>query len=222
MPLSITSRPHRLEVTCAALGVPTPPCDVDAAVVREGDGWRLTILAPASADGMMEAWARALGAVQEKGRANSRSGRLVVHLDRLPTAWRLVAALGTIESLRVRRDGLVAMTVSANDESIQAALQLLGDGSRTPAPNPGLTPRQAEILAHCIERGYYTIPRRVTLRTLGAELGITATSLSLALRRAEAKIVKTFVVTRPDAGRTPMPVAKVPGPPRSGPTRRQN
>lgn len=56
-----------------------------------------------------------------------------------------------------------------------------------------LTARQAELLVHCVKRGYYDIPRRATLRVLGAELGITATSLSLALRRAEGKIILAYV-----------------------------
>ena len=55
-----------------------------------------------------------------------------------------------------------------------------------------LTARQAELLRHCIQRGYYSIPRRMTLRELGAEIGISATSLSLALRRAEGKIILAF------------------------------
>lgn len=56
-------------------------------------------------------------------------------------------------------------------------------------PLPVLTPRQAELLLFCVEGGYYRIPRRLTLRQLATQLGISATSLSLALRRAEAKIM---------------------------------
>jgi hypothetical protein len=55
-----------------------------------------------------------------------------------------------------------------------------------------LTDRQLDVLLHCLGRGYYEIPRRSTLRALGLELGITATSLSLLLRRAEAKIIQDF------------------------------
>lgn len=55
-----------------------------------------------------------------------------------------------------------------------------------------LTARQVEILLHCVEQGYYEIPRRVTLRTMAANLGISAPSLSLVLRRAEAKLILDF------------------------------
>lgn len=67
-----------------------------------------------------------------------------------------------------------------------------------------LTARQAELLAHCIKRGYYDIPRRATLRILGAELGITATSLSLALRRAEGKIILAYATDLVPAAATPV------------------
>jgi len=52
-----------------------------------------------------------------------------------------------------------------------------------------LTSRQQELILYCVDRGYYLIPRRATLRELGMELGISAASLSLSLRRAEAKII---------------------------------
>lgn len=68
------------------------------------------------------------------------------------------------------------------------------DGTTQP-DSVRLTARQAELLRHCVQRGYYSIPRRTTLRELGAEIGISATSLSLALRRAEAKIILAFAQT---------------------------
>jgi len=55
-----------------------------------------------------------------------------------------------------------------------------------------LTARQEEVLRHCIRAGYYAIPRGCTLRSLGSELGIGAVSLSLVLRRAEAKVMQAY------------------------------
>ncbi len=55
-----------------------------------------------------------------------------------------------------------------------------------------LTARQQELLLHCFEEGYYEIPRRSTLRLLAKGLGISSASLSLVLRRAEAKVVAAF------------------------------
>lgn len=56
-----------------------------------------------------------------------------------------------------------------------------------------LTDRQREVLAHVVRRGYYEIPRSITLRQLAGEIGISTTSLSLILRRAEGKIVQNYV-----------------------------
>lgn len=53
-----------------------------------------------------------------------------------------------------------------------------------------LTPRQHDVVHQCLLRGYYAIPRRTTLRTLAKDLGISTTSLSLLLRRAEARLVQ--------------------------------
>ncbi|HJQ93180.1 MAG TPA: helix-turn-helix domain-containing protein [Candidatus Thermoplasmatota archaeon] len=52
-----------------------------------------------------------------------------------------------------------------------------------------LTARQEELLLHCYGKGYYEIPRRSTLRALAKGLAISSASLSLVLRRAEAKVV---------------------------------
>ena len=67
----------------------------------------------------------------------------------------------------------------------------------TEAPPPALTKRQSELLLYCISHGYYTIPRRATLRTLSGQLGISTTSLSLALRRAEGKIIMAYASRLP-------------------------
>lgn len=70
----------------------------------------------------------------------------------------------------------------------------------TTDPGPHLTRRQGDVLLYCHARGYYAIPRPATLQAIAQELGITATSLSLLLRRAEKKIVDSFVEShRPTA-----------------------
>jgi predicted DNA binding protein len=64
-------------------------------------------------------------------------------------------------------------------------------------PPRGLTARQAELLVFCIEKGYYRIPRHVTLRQLAAAQGISSVSLSLTLRRAEALIIQQYAAGLP-------------------------
>ena len=72
-------------------------------------------------------------------------------------------------------------------------------GATNGVGNGKLTPRQKEVLLHCVKAGYYEIPRRRTLRSLAKEMGISAPSLSLILRRAEAKLVHGFARQLEDA-----------------------
>lgn len=77
-------------------------------------------------------------------------------------------------------------------KSHDRAIVVVPAGRRLHGENDRLTSRQEEVLLRCVEEGYYEIPRRKTLRALAHELGISATSLSLILRRAEAKLVHAF------------------------------
>lgn len=67
-----------------------------------------------------------------------------------------------------------------------------GNGRRVNGSANRLTARQEEVLLYCENHGYYEIPRRATLRQLAKGLGISATSLSLILRRGEAKLVRAM------------------------------
>lgn len=55
-------------------------------------------------------------------------------------------------------------------------------------------PRQREVLNTAHERGYYEIPRETTLEEIADEVGITKTTASNHLRKAERRIVE-FLVT---------------------------
>jgi predicted DNA binding protein len=66
---------------------------------------------------------------------------------------------------------------------------------RIPQARARLTARQREILLHCVRCGYYDIPRKMTLRQVAREVGISSTSLSLLLRRAERELVNSFAAS---------------------------
>lgn len=59
----------------------------------------------------------------------------------------------------------------------------------------GLTDRQREALRLAYEMGYFEIPRTTSLDAVAAELGITASSLSERLRRAQTHLVEETVVS---------------------------
>ncbi len=58
----------------------------------------------------------------------------------------------------------------------------------------GLTPKQEAILVEAYLKGYYSYPRRVNLRRLAEELGLSVSTLAELLRKAEAKIVEAYIL----------------------------
>ncbi len=60
-----------------------------------------------------------------------------------------------------------------------------------------LTSRQRDIVGVALEEGYFDYPRRITLRQLAKKAGVSASTLSEVLRRAEKKILSTY--SRPGA-----------------------
>ncbi len=57
-----------------------------------------------------------------------------------------------------------------------------------------LTPRQEQMLIYAFEKGYYSFPRRIGLAELARELGLSVSTLSELIRKAEGKVVKAFMV----------------------------
>lgn len=62
-------------------------------------------------------------------------------------------------------------------------------------PGDGLTDRQHEALRTAYERGYFDIPRQASLEDVAGELGITPSSLSERLRRAQTQLIEETVAT---------------------------
>nr|WP_268239443.1 MULTISPECIES: helix-turn-helix domain-containing protein [Halomicroarcula] len=62
-------------------------------------------------------------------------------------------------------------------------------------PGEGLTNRQYEALRIAYERGYFEIPRQVSLEAIATELDITASSVTERLRRAQTQLIEETVAT---------------------------
>lgn len=60
---------------------------------------------------------------------------------------------------------------------------------RLAQPESALTTRQREVLIVAHRLGFYSIPRRAGLRLIARELGISPSTLSVTLRRAEHKVI---------------------------------
>jgi len=72
--------------------------------------------------------------------------------------------------------------------------RLTHDGEAEEAGN-GLTDPQREALRTAYEMGHFDIPRTASLDEVAAELGITASSLSERLRRAQTHLIETTVAS---------------------------
>jgi len=70
--------------------------------------------------------------------------------------------------------------------------RLTRDGTPEP-PGDGLTDRQDEALRTAYEMGYFDIPRGASLEDVAAELGVSASSVSERLRRAQTRLVEETV-----------------------------
>lgn len=72
--------------------------------------------------------------------------------------------------------------------------RLTRDGASEPAGD-GLTDRQREALRTAYEMGYFEIPRGTSLESIATELGISASSVSERLRRAQTQLIEETEAT---------------------------
>lgn len=70
--------------------------------------------------------------------------------------------------------------------------RLTREGDAEP-PGDGLTDRQREALRIAYERGYFDIPRKASLDDVADELGVSASSVSERLRRAQTQLIEETV-----------------------------
>ncbi|MFC6763657.1 helix-turn-helix domain-containing protein [Natrinema soli] len=64
----------------------------------------------------------------------------------------------------------------------------------------GFTEKQQKALLHSYERGYYEIPRNISVRELSSELGISHQAYSERLRRGHMNLIRHAFVVNSDTG----------------------
>jgi predicted DNA binding protein len=118
----------------------------------------------------------------------------------------LATADAIVERIRVTPSGWVQTTWFADRAAFDAFRAFWGrndcfslrrlthDGDPEP-PGDGLTDRQQEALRTAYEMGYFGIPRDASLDDVAAELGVSASSLSERLRRAQTHLIETTVAS---------------------------
>jgi hypothetical protein len=138
--------------------------------------------------------------------ATSMEEQLGDALDDLDGLRALATTDSTIERIRATPTGWIQTGWFADRDAFDAfrrfwqanagfrLRQLTRDGEPE-APGDGLTDPQREALRTAYEMGYFAIPRTASLDDVADELGITASSLSERLRRAQTHLVETTVAS---------------------------
>jgi predicted DNA binding protein len=108
-----------------------------------------------------------------------------------------------IEETRVRPTGWVQLSHFCDRgalsefssfwvERCEFSLRRITHSSNLENPQDGMSGCQQEAIQTAYEMGYFDVPRTASQEDIADELGITASSLSERLRRAESKIVKNI------------------------------
>ncbi|MHC1604465.1 MAG: helix-turn-helix domain-containing protein [Candidatus Methanofastidiosia archaeon] len=58
--------------------------------------------------------------------------------------------------------------------------------------NGDLTDRQKEVIEHAFGKGYFDIPRKISLKELSKEFGVSSSNLDEIIKRAERKILSRY------------------------------
>ncbi|SEO70175.1 Predicted DNA binding protein, contains HTH domain [Halogranum amylolyticum] len=99
-------------------------------------------------------------------------------------------------------DGETAFTVVGDAEDLRATLDALPNridvdvdqvgeyDRRNGALTGSLTARQREAVAVAVDRGYYDVPRTGSVEAVATELGVSSSTASSHLRKAEATVMR--------------------------------
>ncbi len=87
------------------------------------------------------------------------------------------------------RDALCSTHEALLEHGVNADVRRVTDLTEATAAHSRLTPEQQEALSAALERGYFEIPRGISMEELAGELGISHQALSERLRRAYETLV---------------------------------
>lgn len=131
-------------------------------------------------------WNRDRDALPQLFRILAETDAAVLSIRTVGGQWHFRVRFRTSDSVSAFQNRCLANGVALQVTSIQNAPLDRADV---------LTDRQREILNLAVERGYYEVPRQVTLQDLADELGIAIGAASEGLRRAESRVVRSHFST---------------------------
>jgi DNA-binding CsgD family transcriptional regulator len=126
---------------------------------------------------------------------------LRANFDELPEDWEALLSMAEGRFLELNPGGAASMFLedtaariedlveSLEEETSDVRVREMQSGPR----EAGVTARQQEILSLAVAHGYYEIPHNLTLRDLAEKLDLSVGTVSQLLRRAEARIITSYV-----------------------------
>ncbi len=206
----------RLELPCRLLELRPPPSVTALRLLPRPEGWSLILLSDEGPPGTLQGWLDGHPDLPGAEETTIRGAALAVEMDRLPPGLSQLEEDLHLEQLILEPDGTARMALRGARPRLQALVEELSAPDaearvRSIAPverDPTaetLTGRQLEVLMQASARGYYDVPRQISLRDLADELEASPAALSELLRRTEARLVDGFldaISTSPEAPMT--------------------
>ncbi len=193
----------RLELPCGLLDLQPPPVVVTLRLRERDDGWSIVLLSEDGAVGQVRSWIDHHESLASATDTIVRGSTLSIALDRLPERLGSLTERVHLERLVVEPDGTARLALRGQRARLRELIDAFpGDDepevrSVTQAeegtPSQVLTARQLEVLMRASGRGYYDVPRHISLRELAKELDMSPAALSELLRRTEARLVEAFL-----------------------------
>lgn len=203
----------RVELPCRLLELRPPPSVVALRLLQRPEGWSLILLSDEGSPGALQRWLDRHPGLPGAGETTVHGAALAVEMDRLPPGLTQLAEDLHLEQLLLEPDGTARMALRGARSRLQALVEGLSSPEaearvraiapveRGPAAET-LTGRQLEVLMQASARGYYDVPRQISLRDLADELEASPAALSELLRRTEGRLVEGFldaISTSPEA-----------------------
>jgi len=88
-----------------------------------------------------------------------------------------------------RRDSLNYLFEKLKEAGCQVRVKQIKD----PSEGGVLTLRQEEVVRTAMEKGYFEFPRKVSLKALADELGVSVSTLAEIMRAAQQKVMKEYL-----------------------------
>jgi predicted DNA binding protein len=112
---------------------------------------------------------------------------IIERIEVMPNGWRQTGWFADRETFET--------LASFWQRNVEFRLRRLTHDGEPESPGEGLTDPQREALRTAYELGFFEVPRRTSLEAVAAELGISASSASERLRRAESVLIEETVAT---------------------------